>query len=49
MDDVIGSADIGGSNWGREGDFAVDTGGTKRLKIKEVLDIKLRQEMPNVT
>ncbi len=46
MDGILATADISGSNWGREGDFAVDMGGTKRLKIKEVLDIKLRQEMP---
>ena len=46
MNSILATADIGGSNWGREGDFAVDVGGAKRLKIKEVLDIKLRQEMP---
>jgi len=46
LDGVIATADIGGSNWGRQGDYAVDQGGVKRLKIKEILDIQLGQEMP---
>lgn len=47
LDDTIMTCDVGGSGWGLEGDFAVDQGGKRRLKIEEVLAWELRQELPN--